>query len=389
MRGLCEIRDGRIAGGLAIVLAAMLCLLGPAPISAASGHDTTGAAGAVGSASSVPLHRFRGLRSLFVLVRLDIETRLGTGGPIALVLASLEERDKVIEATPPERRDEVAVAHALALGRWAEFERVASEVLKPGAARRFDYGEVLAAFSGSAGVSVVAEGYALNRDRLVEKMAMLGYPPYLIADVVSGRIPIDAVEQATRLRLLGRPESEITRYLEGTAEARARARAIARTLLAAPAPGAATVSPGAPDATWPMRGMTNWRERFEPAVLRSAARHRVDPDLVRAVIRHESGWNPRARSYKGALGLMQLMPETARLLGVDALDPDQNIDGGTRFLASLLVLFDGNLDGAIVGYIGGPAYARRWLRGQLALSGEVRAYLDNVKTSYRGQTSLR
>jgi soluble lytic murein transglycosylase-like protein len=118
-------------------------------------------------------------------------------------------------------------------------------------------------------------------------------------------------------------------------------------------------------------------------VLRSAARHGVDARLVQAVIRHESNWNPTARSPKGALGLMQLMPDTARLLGVDPLNPEQNIEGGTRFLAGLLVAFDGDLDAALTGYVAGPAFARAWRRGEIVPGDEVSTYVRNVKASYR------
>jgi soluble lytic murein transglycosylase-like protein len=115
----------------------------------------------------------------------------------------------------------------------------------------------------------------------------------------------------------------------------------------------------------------------------------VDPDIVRAVIKHESAWNPAARSHKGAIGLMQLMPDTARLLGVNPIDPEQNIAGGIRYLADLRGLFDGNLDAVLVAYVAGPTYAQRWLRGQTGLDDEVRAYLNNVKASYGRRSGWR
>ena len=157
------------------------------------------------------------------------------------------------------------------------------------------------------------DGDAIVRDHLVLRMAVLGYAPHLVADAVSGRIPVAALEHAIRLRLLGRTEIEIAWYLEEQAE-QANPHAAATV-----APRSATI-----------RTARGRREEFVPAVLRAAARHRVDADLLQAVIRHESDCNPTARSRKGALGLMQLMPDTARLLGVDPLDPEQNIDGWTR-----------------------------------------------------------
>ena len=68
-------------------------------------------------------------------------------------------------------------------------------------------------------------------------------------------------------------------------------------------------------------------------VAKSAARrHGVPEDLFLRLVQQESGWNPNARSHKGAMGLAQLMPGTARLLGVDASDPNQNLEGGARYL---------------------------------------------------------
>lgn len=124
---------------------------------------------------------------------------------------------------------------------------------------------------------------------------------------------------------------------------------------------------------------------FDPAVVKYAEKYGVDPHLVRAVIRHESNWNPEARSRVGAIGLMQLMPGTARLLGVNPFDPLQNIEGGVKYLAGLLTLFNRDLDATLLGYIGGPLYAKSWLQGKTVPYGEVRAYVQNVKASYLRQ----
>mgnify|MGYP003348091269 CR=1 FL=1 len=104
----------------------------------------------------------------------------------------------------------------------------------------------------------------------------------------------------------------------------------------------------------------------------------LDARLVRAVIRAESGNDPAARSGAGAIGLMQLMPLTARALGVDPRRPEQNIAGGVRYLAQLLAQF-GTLDAALIAYNGGPGYAQRYLRGEAPLYGETRAYVARVR----------
>ncbi len=93
---------------------------------------------------------------------------------------------------------------------------------------------------------------------------------------------------------------------------------------------------------------------YDEAVKQSAARHGVDPNLVMAVMRQESGFNPRARSYKGASGLMQLMPATARRFGVNNIfDPTENIEAGTRYLRFLLDKFNGDVKLALAGYNAG------------------------------------
>jgi soluble lytic murein transglycosylase-like protein len=93
---------------------------------------------------------------------------------------------------------------------------------------------------------------------------------------------------------------------------------------------------------------------LQPLIAAAAARYRVEPALVHAVIQVESNFNPRAVSPKGARGLMQLMPSTAQRLGVaDAFDPRQNIEGGVRYLAGLLALFGNDLRLALAAYNAG------------------------------------
>ncbi len=93
-----------------------------------------------------------------------------------------------------------------------------------------------------------------------------------------------------------------------------------------------------------------------PGLVEAASdRHQVDADLINSVIKAESGFNPRARSPKGAQGLMQLMPATASKLGVkDAYEPHDNIEAGTRYLRQLLEQYNGDLVKALAAYNAGP-----------------------------------
>lgn len=101
---------------------------------------------------------------------------------------------------------------------------------------------------------------------------------------------------------------------------------------------------------------SKYRDQYEPMIQNHAARYSLAPELVRAVIQVESGFNSRARSPKGAMGLMQLMPRTARDLGVvNAWDPDENIRGGAFYLRQLLDKYEGNEQLALAAYNAGPA----------------------------------
>lgn len=112
-------------------------------------------------------------------------------------------------------------------------------------------------------------------------------------------------------------------------------------------------------------------------IVAAARRHHLDPELVRAVVSVESGFRPDAVSPKGAQGLMQLMPATARSLGVkDAFDPADNVDGGVRHLRALIDRYDGDVKRALAAYNAGEGAVAR--HGGIPPYPETRAYVSKV-----------
>jgi len=119
-------------------------------------------------------------------------------------------------------------------------------------------------------------------------------------------------------------------------------------------------------------------DAYDDLIREAAQRHSVDPPLVKAVIRAESNFDCSAVSPKGALGLMQLMPDTAADMNVaEPFDPQANIEGGTRYLGKMLGLFSGNLRLALAAYNAGPARVMDNNRRVPAIS-ETITYIQRV-----------
>jgi soluble lytic murein transglycosylase-like protein len=122
-------------------------------------------------------------------------------------------------------------------------------------------------------------------------------------------------------------------------------------------------------------------KQIEEAIDAAAKRHNVDPNLVRAVVKVESDFNPRAVSHKGAMGLMQLMPVTARQLNVkNPFDPQQNIDAGVRHLKQLLQDFGGNVPLSLAAYNAGAGAVRR--QAGIPTYAETRNYVRRITRLY-------
>jgi len=131
------------------------------------------------------------------------------------------------------------------------------------------------------------------------------------------------------------------------------------------------------------RGTAATPEDIDSAIEQAAARHNVDPNLVRAVVKVESNFNPNAVSRKGAMGLMQLMPSTARQLNVkNPFDPEQNVDAGVRHLKQLLESYGGNIKLTLAAYNAGAGAVAR--SSGVPHYAETQNYVRRITNLYYG-----
>ena len=183
------------------------------------------------------------------------------------------------------------------------------------------------------------------------------------------------VSRVEQLETLGRPPVRVPPTALRLA---ARDRPVRRDRGAAPA----TSTPNAGGATPAPGGVTP----YDAEIAAAAARHGVDPALLKGLIRQESGFDPAAGSPAGARGLTQLMPGTAAALGVtDATDPAQAIEGGAKYLRQQLEAFGGDVPKALAAYNAGPGAVKRY--GGVPPYAETQEYVRKVQANAAGYRS--
>jgi hypothetical protein len=126
-------------------------------------------------------------------------------------------------------------------------------------------------------------------------------------------------------------------------------------------------------------------EYYQSIIHEKASKYNIDPSLVKAVIKTESNWNEKAVSRKGAIGLMQLMPSTANDMNVrNPFNPEENIEGGVKYLRYLFERFNGDLTLALAAYNAGPKWVDRF--GVVPPITETKQYVKKVLSLYNGSS---
>jgi soluble lytic murein transglycosylase-like protein len=146
-----------------------------------------------------------------------------------------------------------------------------------------------------------------------------------------------------------------------------------------------SVDIGSPDAIGSVPKKVSYKGDFNEIIDYAAKKYNISSSIVKAVIKAESNFNPNVVSSAGAMGLMQLMPGTARSLGVDdAFDPVENIEGGVKYLKEMLEKFGGNLELALAAYNAGPGNVVKY--GGIPPFDETQNYVKKIMGYIKNRT---
>ena len=144
-----------------------------------------------------------------------------------------------------------------------------------------------------------------------------------------------------------------------------------------------TTAPRSSARSRPPLPSSNYPSAYVDIINLACGRHGVDPALVHAIVKVESDFNPYALSRKGAMGLMQLMPQTAVVMNVgNSFNPHENIDGGVKYLRYLIDRYEGNVPLALAAYNSGETAVKKW--GTIPPYRETQNYVQRIMKIYNG-----
>lgn len=139
----------------------------------------------------------------------------------------------------------------------------------------------------------------------------------------------------------------------------------------------------APEQTFISNSNTKYNGKYENIIKEAAQKYNLPERLISSIIKHESSFHANTVSHAGARGLMQLMPGTAKFLGVtDSFDPVQNINGGAKYLRQMLNQFNGNMELAVAAYNAGPGNVKKY--GGIPPFNETQNYVKKVLSTFNG-----
>lgn len=237
-------------------------------------------------------------------------------------------------------------------------------------------------------ISIVVFGFIVADARAQNASMSVGADAASSARPQPQRTPVMIIHETMQAKV----ETDATK-LQGKPDAPANEKATAsQSAQQTAAPPSPLVLPAAQTAAQAKNDLgfeSTGNLRYDQFIKESAARNGIDPNLIVAVMRQESGYNYRARSYKGAMGLMQLMPATARRFGVtNFYDPAQNIEGGARYLRFLVDTFNGDIKLVLAGYNAGEHAVFNY-GNTIPPYRETRNYVRAITARYNQKTAVR